>query len=393
MFALSIWEWCAVIFCGLCVGMAKTGINGLGTLVVPVLVIVFGAKPSTGILLPMLCVADLIAVAYYRRSAEWKYIIRLLPWALAGFAVALLTERQIPDKGFKTLIGVCILAGLLVMLWSEYCGKNGKSASVPSGWQFSALFGVAGGFSTMIGNAAGPIMSVFLLSVRLPKNAFVGTAAWFFMIVNFLKLPLQYFVWNNISGDTLLFDLALLPAILIGAWIGIVFVKKVSEKNYRRNDDVRMFIITVHAIKGALMNIGEEKLSSDALKLEQAGREGNIELMITETPVFLDALRIVIDKMKQKKDELGGEITQEEVSENAREYLREKLLVIQAACGKYNNKAAEDALAELKAKPWPQKTQKLLDIIAEHLLHSDFEEAAKTAGDFLADSETYPLNG
>ena len=92
----------------------------------------------------------------------------------------------------------------------------------------------------MIGNAAGPIMSVFLLSVRLPKKSFVGTAAWFFMIINFLKLPLQYFVWHNISRESLLFDIAVLPAIAVGAWLGIVFVKKISEKNYR----VVVYILT-----------------------------------------------------------------------------------------------------------------------------------------------------
>ena len=237
-YQLSAWEWIALIVCGLCIGAAKTGVNGLGTLAVPVLAIIFGAKPSTGILLPMLCCADLFAVAYYRRSAEWKYILRLLPWSLAGFAVALLTDHLIPDRGFKTLIGACILTGLGVMLWNEYRGKHSE---IPSSWWFAALFGVMGGFSTMIGNAAGPIMSVFLLSVRLPKNSFVGTAAWFFMIINFLKLPLQYFVWNNISRETLLFDLAMLPFIAAGAWVGIIFVKKVSEQNYR----VAIYVLTL----------------------------------------------------------------------------------------------------------------------------------------------------
>ena len=237
-YQLSTWEWGALIFCGLCIGMSKTGINGLGTIAVPVFAVIFDARASTGILLPMLCCADLFAVSYYRRSAEWKYIIRLLPWALTGFALALLTDQLIPEKGFKTLIGVCILAGLGVMLWNEYRGKN---AEIPSAWWFAALFGMMGGFSTMIGNAAGPVMSVFLLSVRLPKNSFVGTAAWFFMIINFLKLPLQYFVWNNISGETLLFNLAMLPAIAVGALMGIIFLKKISEKNYR----VVVYVLTL----------------------------------------------------------------------------------------------------------------------------------------------------
>jgi len=235
---LSAWEWFILAFCGLCIGMSKTGINGLGTLAVPVFAIIFGARASTGILLPMLCCADLFAVGYYRRSAEWRYIIRLLPWALTGFALALLTDHWIasgepfgvPDKGFKTLIGACILTGLGVMLWNEY---RRKEAEIPSAWWFTALFGMMGGFSTMIGNAAGPVMSVFLLSVRLPKKSFVGTAAWFFMVINFLKLPLQYFVWHNISGETLMFNLAMLPSLAAGAWLGIIFVKKVSEKNFR----------------------------------------------------------------------------------------------------------------------------------------------------------------
>jgi uncharacterized membrane protein YfcA len=227
---LSVWQYIIIIVCGLCIGMSKTGINGLGTVVVPVLAIIFGAKPSTGVLLPMLCLADLFAVIYYRRNAEWKYIIRLLPWALAGFGLALVTDSLIPNRGFKLMVGICILAGLVVMLWND---RRGKDTVIPSAWWFVALFGIMGGFSTMIGNAAGPVMSVFLLSVRLPKASFVGTAAWFFLVVNYLKLPLQYFAWHNITADSLLFNLSMLPFIAVGAWVGIIFVKKVSENQYR----------------------------------------------------------------------------------------------------------------------------------------------------------------
>jgi uncharacterized membrane protein YfcA len=122
------------------------------------------------------------------------------------------------------------LAGLAVMFINDLRGKN---TAVPSAWWFSAIFGVIGGFSTMIGNAAGPIMSVFLLSVRLPKAAFVGTAAWFFLILNYLKLPLQYFVWKNISAATLLLDLILAPCLLVGVFLGIILVKKISESLFR----------------------------------------------------------------------------------------------------------------------------------------------------------------
>jgi len=241
-FPLSSLEWYAVLFCGLCVGLSKTGVNTMGLPAVPILAIVFGPQPSTGILLPMLCFADLFAVIYYRRSAEWKYIIRLLPWALTGFALAMLIVQWIPAKDFKTLIGACILSGLAVMLWNESRNKN---TELPSAWWFTAIFGVMGGFSAMIGNAAGAIMAVFLLSMRLPKKSFVGTTAWFFLVINLLKLPLQYFVWQNISGETLLFSFSLLPVIAIGACLGILFVKKISEKNYRSVVYALTFVSTI----------------------------------------------------------------------------------------------------------------------------------------------------
>jgi uncharacterized membrane protein YfcA len=224
------WQAAAVVFSGLCIGVSKTGINGASAVMIPILALIFGARESTGVVLPMLCFADLVAVIYYRRAAEWKYIIRLLPWALAGFGLALLVDRLVPARGFKMMIGICIFAGLGVMFWND---RRKKDAAVPSAWWFSAVFGVLGGFSTMIGNAAGPIMSVFLLSVRLPKTSFVGTAAWFFMIVNYLKIPLQYFVWHNIRVEGLLFGVTMIPCILMGAVLGILIVKKVSETRYR----------------------------------------------------------------------------------------------------------------------------------------------------------------
>ncbi len=217
--------------CALVIGMSKTGVQGITTLAIPVLALVFGGKPSTGIVLPMLCLADVIAVSYYRRHAEWKYIFRLLPSAIVGFFVALAVDKVIPAQGFKTLMAVCILAGIAVMFWTERVGKENV---ISTKWWYGPLFGLLGGFTTMIGNAAGPIMSVFLLSMHLPKNSFVGTSAWFFLIVNLLKVPLQIFVWHNISLATFTVDLILLPAIGLGALLGIWLVKRLPEKGFRK---------------------------------------------------------------------------------------------------------------------------------------------------------------
>ena len=237
------WEIAAIVVSGLFIGMGKTGLNGIMAVMIPVLAIIFGAKESTGIVLPMLCFADILAVIWYRRSAEWKHIIRLLPWAVGGLFLALLVERFIPARSFKFMIGFCIFAGLAVMIWNDVK----KSSTIPSGWWFSAVCGLMGGFSTMIGNAAGPIMAVFLLSMRLPKENFVGTSAWFFLIINYIKIPLQVIIWKNITIESLRFNLCMIPLILTGAVLGILIVKKVSEKIFR----VMIYVMTI--ISAALL--------------------------------------------------------------------------------------------------------------------------------------------
>ena len=241
------WEIAVILCTGLVIGMGKTGLNGINTTMVPLMALVFGAKESTGIMLPMLCTADLIAVLWYHRKAEWKQILRLLPWALGGLVLGLLVDSLIPARGFKFLIGFCIFLGLGVMFWNDSATfrqgdkRRAKDNAVPTTWWFSAIFGLMGGFSTMIGNAAGPIMAVFLLSMRLPKENFVGTAAWYFMIVNYIKIPLQIFIWHNVSLQGFLFNLCMIPIIVIGAVLGIIIVKIVSEKAYR----ILVYVMTI----------------------------------------------------------------------------------------------------------------------------------------------------
>ena len=236
------WQWVAWISLGIFIGLSKTAFNGITSVIVPVIAIIFGARASTGLNLPLLCFADILAVGYYHHHTNWNYILKLLPWTLAGFGVALLVAQIVPEKEFSYLMGGPILAGLIVMVWNDF---NRKDSPPPSAWWFSAIFGIAGGFSTTIGNIAGPIMSVFLLSMRLPKKNFVGTAAWFYLIVNYLKLPVQIFLWKNITVQTVLFDLTLVPVIIIGAVLGVYLVKKISEPIYRKTIMVLTLISTV----------------------------------------------------------------------------------------------------------------------------------------------------
>ena len=228
---LTTLQWLVLILSAICIGMSKTGVQGMMLLIVPFMAMSFGAKESTGIILPMLCMADIVAVAYYKRIADWKIVLKLLPTAILGFFVAIAVDKMVPAAQFKRLMGWTLALALVVMFWNEFSGKEHKWMNK---WWYSALFGLLGGFTTMIGNAAGPVMSVYLLSMRKDKMSYVGINAWFFLVVNLLKVPLQTFVWHNITWSSFSVDLLMIPVILIGACVGIKIVKWFPEKAFHR---------------------------------------------------------------------------------------------------------------------------------------------------------------
>ncbi len=227
---LSALNWLLIGLCALLVGMSKTGVPGVSMIVVPTLALIFGGKQSTGVLLPILIMADVFGVIYYHRHAQWKHLLRALPWALAGLILALWVGNQVNDDQFKRLIAIVVFVSVGLMLWKDY---GIKREYTPDHWFFAAFLGVMGGFATMIGNVAGPIFAIYLLAMHLNKQSYIGTTAWFFFIINVSKLPLQAFVWNNITWNTLTIDLFVLPAIALGAWLGILLVDKISEANYK----------------------------------------------------------------------------------------------------------------------------------------------------------------
>jgi uncharacterized protein len=223
-------NWLLFLTCGLLIGMAKTGLSGAGLMIVPIMAGIFGGKLSVGIVLPMLIFADVFAVTYYHRYASWRYVLLALPWAFLGVVTATLYGNLIDDKTFKSVMAIIILLGIALMIAQDAFINSKK---VPDTWWFAAMLGLTGGFTTMIGNAAGPVMSLYLLSMHLPKNNFIGTAAWFFLIINLLKVPFHVFSWHTITLQTLTIDLAAIPAILLGVLLGIKSVKMIPEKVYR----------------------------------------------------------------------------------------------------------------------------------------------------------------
>ena len=227
---LSSLQWGLLLLCGLLIGMSKTGLAGVGLMVVPILANAFGGRPSVGLLLPILIFADIFAVTWYNRHAEWKHILRLIPWALAGIAVATLIGRNLSDITFNRLLAALVIAGIVILVWRDLRGDKVK---IPKSRWFAAGLGLVGGFATMIGNAAGPVMSLYLLSMRLPKNSFIGTGAWFFFIVNVSKVPLHIWSWKTITLDSFILDVLMIPAIAAGAFLGIWLVRMFPERIYR----------------------------------------------------------------------------------------------------------------------------------------------------------------
>lgn len=215
---------------GLLIGMSKTGLSGVGLMVVPLMANAFGGRPSVGLLLPMLIFADIFAVSWYNRHAEWKHVFRLIPWALAGILLATLVGKSISDITFNRLLAVMVLLGIGILLWRDL---RKSAMRIPESPWFAASLGLLGGFATMIGNAAGPVMALYLLSMRLPKNMFIGTGAWFFFIVNLSKVPLHIWSWHTITWRSFQLDLLIIPAIAAGAFLGIWLVKLLPERIFR----------------------------------------------------------------------------------------------------------------------------------------------------------------
>jgi len=215
----------------LVIGMSKAGLSGFGLAIVPVMALIFGAKESTGVILPMLITADIMAVIYYHRNAVWKYILKILPWVAIGIIIALIAGKIINDNQFRVVMMIVVWTMLILMILNDL--RTNTGVKIQENHFFGPLMGLTGGFSTMIGNSAGPVFTLYFLAMRLPKKEFIGTSAWLYLIMNTGKLPLQLIVWKNITLNSLILDLFSIPVIAFGIFLGIHIVKLFPENIYR----------------------------------------------------------------------------------------------------------------------------------------------------------------
>lgn len=214
------------------VGFTKTGLTGMGVLIVPLLASIFPGKGSVGVLLPMLIFADLFAVAYHHKNAQWRLLARLLPWVLPGMALGYFALQRIPDRFMGKTLGILVLLMVALRIVQER-GNRWLVEHVPRQWWFSAAMGIMAGFATTLGNLAGTIMSIYLLSMGFDKHRFMGTGAWYYLIVNALKVPLNVHL-GLIATATLAFNLKSAPLIVIGAGLGILAFRKMPQEWFNR---------------------------------------------------------------------------------------------------------------------------------------------------------------
>jgi uncharacterized protein len=207
------WQWALGAFCGFLVGVAKSGVPGLGMVAVPLMIFAVGdARASIAWLLPMLILADFMALLYWRRHADTKLLLRLAPWVVVGLVLGAFA-LQLAEGPMRFLIGIVVLAMLLIYLVRRF--RPGLlSGALPPG-----PYGIAGGFSTTVANAAGPVMNIYLLSMGLTKEQFMGNTVWFFAIINLFKVPV-YAYYDLFSWPSLTFNSLLAPVILLGAFTG-----------------------------------------------------------------------------------------------------------------------------------------------------------------------------
>lgn len=231
MFDLSVFEWIVLVIAAMLIGFSKAGVSSMGILVVTLFMILFPAKESVGILLPLLIVGDLFAVTYYRKNVVWKYLFSLVPSVLVGVLIGYYVLSYVTSDQLKPMIGILVLALIILHISRERLGEK-FNQMLPEAKIFTMMMGALAGFATMIGNAAGGVMAIYFLVKGLPKKEFVGTGAWFFLFVNVIKVPF-YITLGMINMESIMFNLWLIPMILIGAVIGVKVLQLMPQRLFQ----------------------------------------------------------------------------------------------------------------------------------------------------------------
>ncbi|MFF9040276.1 sulfite exporter TauE/SafE family protein [Streptomyces sp. NPDC014892] len=233
---LSTAEFAALAFAALLVGFSKTAVSGANTVSLAIFAAVLPARASTGVLLPILIVGDVLAVLTYRRHAHWPTLWKLFPAVGAGVLLGTLFLVWADDGIVRTSIGAILLLMAAVTIWRRRTAEQDDepdAITTRAGRAKARSYGVLGGFTTMVANAGGPVMSMYLLSAGFRKLGFLGTSAFFFLIVNVSKVPFSVGL-GLIDAHSLLLDVALALFVVPGAFLGKWAVNRINQKLFEQ---------------------------------------------------------------------------------------------------------------------------------------------------------------
>ncbi len=208
------------------VGFSKAGMPGAAIPAVAFMAEAFrdDTRLSVGAMLPILLLGDLFALAFYRRHANWKRLWELVPYIVAGMVPAYVVLQYIPGDTLRRLLGIIVLSMLSLHVLRQRLGW----ANLPHHRAFTAVTGLLAGFGTTVGNAAGPVMGIYLVSQRLAKHEFLGTSAWLFFLVNASKIP-GFVTLGMITPDTLRLDAWIAPWVLVGVVAGVWVARRMPQ--------------------------------------------------------------------------------------------------------------------------------------------------------------------
>jgi len=229
------------------VGVSKSGITGLSILSVALFTHVFpSSKQASGLVLPLLIFGDMVAVLSYRAHTQWRFLWKLMPWTAAGVVLGYIALGHMSDGAARILIGVIIVSLCVLGYWRRYLTDQTQETTSNWHWTLAAGLGVTAGFITLIANAAGPLMAIYFVAMRLPKMQFVGTAAVFFMALNLFKVPFMVKL-GLITVQSFGFNLMLAPAVLLGSFAGRWLLMRINQQLFER------LVLGLSAIAGVLL--------------------------------------------------------------------------------------------------------------------------------------------
>ena len=244
--ALTTLQWTCAVAGALMVGISKTGVSGLSILAVALFAYVFpSSKQASGLVLPLLIFADVIAVFSYRAHAQWRHLWRVFPWTALGVVIGFIALGRISDRATRWLIGGIIVALTAIAYWRRWSGAA-RAPDATLHWSAAIFVGILAGFVTLIANAAGPLMAVYLLSMRLPKMQYVGTAAMFFMLLNLFKVPFMAAL-GLVTPASFSFNLWLLPAVFAGTLTGRWLLRRIDQALFEN------LVLALSAVAGLLL--------------------------------------------------------------------------------------------------------------------------------------------